>query len=88
MSSVVSDTHAALWYLSDDPRLSRSATAAFERAVSAGSPIFVPTICLVEATYLFERSRIDPRIYQVIGAALRDDASSLRPVDLTMEVAQ
>ena len=58
MSAVVVDTHAAIWYLSADPRISAPAVSAMDAAVMAGSPVCVPSICLVETTYLVEKGRL------------------------------
>lgn len=59
MSGVVTDTHTVLWYLSADPRLSLRARAAMDAATVAGEPILVPTVCIVEATYLIEKNRVE-----------------------------
>jgi PIN domain nuclease of toxin-antitoxin system len=55
---LVVDTHAALWYLADDPALSARAAAAIDAATIAGEPIYMPAICLAEAIYLAEKGRI------------------------------
>ncbi|MFB2978382.1 hypothetical protein [Microseira sp. BLCC-F43] len=39
MTSVVTDTHALIWYIFDLDRLSEAALTAFEQAVNAGNPI-------------------------------------------------
>ena len=44
---LVVDTHAALWYLADDPALSVRAAAALDAITIAGRPIYVPAICVV-----------------------------------------
>lgn len=54
MSAAVSDTHAVVWYLASDNRLSALAILAFDVAAHDGEPIWVPSICLVELTYLTE----------------------------------
>lgn len=46
MPSVVVDTHTIVWYLSAD---------ALDSATAAGERIHVPSICLVELTYLVEK---------------------------------
>ena len=52
------DTHSALWYLSDDSALSGRAAAVLDETTSAGQPIYLPAICLVEAIYLCEKGKI------------------------------
>lgn len=39
MLQAVADTHAVIWYLYDDRRLSAAARATFEEAVRAGLPL-------------------------------------------------
>ncbi len=58
MPAVVVDTHTIVWYLSADPRLSASAADALYAATAAGEGIHVPSICLVELTYLVEKGRL------------------------------
>lgn len=70
MSSVVVDTHAAIWYLSVDPRISAPAIQAMEKAVQSGDPIYVPSICLVEATYLVEKGRLPQIAFDLLVRAI------------------
>jgi PIN domain nuclease of toxin-antitoxin system len=55
MPGVAVDTHAIVWYLSGDPRLSAKAQEALDSATAAGELIHVPSICVVELTYLVEK---------------------------------
>ena len=48
-SALVADTHAAIWFLARNPSLSRVAWAALNQTAEAGEPIYIPTICVVEA---------------------------------------
>lgn len=57
MSSVVSDTHALLWYLSNSTNLSAAALNAFDQAEKNGFLIYVPAIVIVELRYLVEKGR-------------------------------
>jgi PIN domain nuclease of toxin-antitoxin system len=88
MTAIVSDTHAFIWYLANDSWLSRNAEAAFESASVQGNRIYMPTICLVEATYLVEKGRITQRQLLDLIQALEDGGSPFEPVDLTLQVAQ
>ena len=54
MSAVAVDTHAIVWYLSKDKRLSGRATEALDHASASGDYIYVPSICLV-GTHVFAR---------------------------------
>ena len=87
MSAVVADTHTILWYLSADARLSRRAKEAMEGATSESEPIYVPTICIVEATYLTEKKRIELHALARLRRALRQPDSAFEPVPLTADIA-
>ena len=44
MSDLVSDTHTAIWYFANSPRLSPTAKSALNNAVQQGATIYLPTI--------------------------------------------
>jgi PIN domain nuclease of toxin-antitoxin system len=58
MPAVVADTHAIVWYLTNSPRLSPAAAQALDDASAAGDSILIPSISLVELTYLVEKGRV------------------------------
>ena len=60
MLKAVADTHALLWYLQNDPRLSQTANQIFDDADTAGDQIGISSISLAEIVYLSEKSRIPP----------------------------
>jgi PIN domain nuclease of toxin-antitoxin system len=80
MASVAADTHAILWFLEDDKRLTSAAGAALEGA----QRIFVPSICLVEIIYLVEKGRLDAAVLPRLLAELDRPATTLElaPLDL------
>jgi PIN domain nuclease of toxin-antitoxin system len=86
MSGVVSDTHAQLWYLANDARLSRNAGEAFESSIQDGK-IYVPSICVVEAAYLVEKGRISEAHWVQIVRIVEED-SPFEPVELTIQIAK
>jgi len=65
MTAVAADTHAALWFLENDNRLSLIAGGALD----AAQRILLPSVCLVEITYLVEKGRLHeavmPRILAI-----------------------
>jgi PIN domain nuclease of toxin-antitoxin system len=84
MVSVVADTHAIVWHLTDPARLGRGARRAFA-AIDAGRWLCqVPVITLVEVWLLHERGRLR------IGAAQLLDALTGHPgyAILSLDVAQ
>jgi PIN domain nuclease of toxin-antitoxin system len=83
MPAVVVDTHTIVWYLSADPRLSANAAAVLEAATAEGERIHVPSICLVELTYLVEKGRLPLAARDRLVQALDDPALPcvLAPLD-------
>jgi PIN domain nuclease of toxin-antitoxin system len=63
MLHAVADTHAIIWYLYDDPRLSAAAREAFEETRLAGGWIGFSTITLAEIIYLIEKRRIHREVF-------------------------
>jgi PIN domain nuclease of toxin-antitoxin system len=76
-TGLVLDTHTSIWYLVGDRRLSRIALQAIREIISAGERCYVPSICLVEATYLAEKGRIPQPDFSELIRALDDPDSSL-----------
>jgi len=83
MSGVVVDTHSIVWYLSRDSRLSLKARDVLRSKTGAGEVIYVPSICLVELTYLAEKGRLPNVARDELIRALDDPAilCSLAPLD-------
>ena len=85
-SAVVADTHVAVWYLLNDPRLSKAANRALDQATGEGDPIFVSAISLVELTYLVEEGRVPAAALYLLRSAMLDSDSSfeIAPIDLAI----
>jgi len=49
------DTHALIWYLYDDPRLSKKARDMLEKAASSSDQIACSALTLAEILYLQEK---------------------------------
>ena len=83
MEAVLADTHAILWYLTADLRISRAATAAMDSATAAGDPIFVSAITMVEIQYLVEKGRLTADDRRIVKAAIDDvqNPARLIPID-------
>jgi PIN domain nuclease of toxin-antitoxin system len=52
------DTHALIWYLYDDPRLSKNARDMLEKTASSNDHVACSALTLVEVLYLQEKERI------------------------------
>lgn len=85
MRAVAADTHAALWYLEDDSRL----TATANEALDGADRILLPSVCLVEITYLVEKGRLDAAVLPRLFAELdhSDITLTLAPLDLGVVLA-
>jgi PIN domain nuclease of toxin-antitoxin system len=54
----VADTHTAIWFLSDDRRLSVAAGTVLDTADAGGDQVGVSSITVAELVYLIEKGRI------------------------------
>lgn len=89
MSSIVTDTHALIWYVNDTNDLSADALDAFEVAERSGSLIHVPAIVIVELRYLVEKARdITESDYQTIVGLLKNPQSAVTLAPLDLAVAE
>src|SRR5438477_202429 len=86
MPSAVVDTHTIIWYLAEEPKLSRVAAAHLDRATHDGDPIFVPAICLVEIIYLVEKGKLAETMRQLLLDALDDPGSPARLVPMDRDI--
>jgi PIN domain nuclease of toxin-antitoxin system len=86
MIAGVADTHAALWYLFGDPRLSASAKSAFDAAASSRRKIVLSVISLAEVVYLVEKNRLPASAYADLQAARRDPDHVLQEAPVTAEI--
>lgn len=83
MSRFVSDTHALLWHVTDDPRLSSEASRALKNADLGIDQVLVPGIVLVETVYLVERGTISIDLVERLLALLANERGgyALAPLD-------
>jgi len=88
MIAAVADTHAVVWYLYDDKRLSPEVGAFIDGAARRGDAIGVSPITLVEIVYLAEKGRIQPQTLALVATALQSSDSVLVEVPLDLNVAQ
>jgi PIN domain nuclease of toxin-antitoxin system len=82
----VADTHAALWYLFDDKRLSRDAGEFMDRAAATRAVIALSTISLAEVVYLVEKNRLPLSAYDDLKRALDDSRHVPKEEPVTMEI--
>ena len=72
MTSLVADTHAAIWYYFGSPELSADALRAMDDAIQTGGWVVLSAISLVEVAYLVEKRRLPVGTYENLIAALED----------------
>lgn len=88
MIAGVADTHAAIWFLFGDPRLSRTALSFFDQAAMARRKIVLSPISLAEVVYLVEKDRLPRSAFDDLQAALNNPNHVLDEAPFTAEVAQ
>ncbi|ODS32453.1 MAG: PIN domain protein [Candidatus Scalindua rubra] len=54
----VTDTHALLWWFTNNPKLGTNVSAIFEKCEKGENVIFVPSIVIAEALSIFDKKRI------------------------------
>jgi PIN domain nuclease of toxin-antitoxin system len=86
MISAIADTHAVIWYLYDDARISEKAKRIIEETKDKGDQIGISTITLVEIVYLVEKRRINMEAFAKLNSELKDNQSVLREIPLTNKI--
>jgi PIN domain nuclease of toxin-antitoxin system len=84
----VADTHAVIWYLFQDKRLSETARVTIENAANEGNQIALSAITLAEIIYLNERDRIPADTLPRLTSALIARTSVLIDVSFDRNVAE
>jgi PIN domain nuclease of toxin-antitoxin system len=88
MSQYVTDTHALLWHLYNNPKLSSVAKIIFEQTDAGNDEIFIPAIVLVEIIYLTEKKRIPADAVQKSLDLLTSDTDNYHIAPLDAFVAR
>lgn len=87
MLRAVADTHAIIWYLYDDVRLSHRARDLIEHAAAIGDQIGLSAITLAELVYLTEKDRMHPSVLQRLFDALDESDAVLRELPFDRAIA-
>jgi PIN domain nuclease of toxin-antitoxin system len=88
MIAAVADTHAALWYLYADHRLSPVAKSVIDHAAARGRQIGISSVTLAELVYLIEKNRLPAHVYGGLEAALDDPLHAFIEVPCTKTVVR
>jgi len=86
MIAGVADTHAAIWFLFGDHRLSAIAKDFFDKAAAARRKIALAPISLAEVVYLTEKNRLPASAFDDLRAALSNPNHVLQEAPFTAEV--
>ena len=78
----VTDTHALIWYMTDDPNLSPEARLIFEKADTGQENVFIPCIVFFELLYLVEKNRISVDFDSVVSMVSSSDNYGVEPLCL------
>ncbi len=88
MKRYVTDTQCLLWYLAEDRHLPRPARAIFAKMEEGRAQVLVPSITLVEATFLLQRERVSRDVVERLLSLTQDQNDSIYVVPLDLEVAK
>lgn len=88
MIGAVADTHAIIWYIFADRRLSETARTTIEHIAVEGNQVAFSSITLAEIVYLSERERIAPETFERLLQAVDREDSVLIEVPFDRHIAQ
>lgn len=84
----LADTHALIWHLLGNTKLSTEAKRPFEKADRGEAVIFISTISLAEIIYLKDRNRIPENFFMALRQILSMGKDrSYQTVDLSADIA-
>lgn len=88
MLAAVADTHAVLWYIFSNPRLSSTAKLFMDTANGDGDQIGISSITLFEMVYLIEKGRIPAESLSRVAIALDEPGNLFLEVVPDLNVAR
>jgi PIN domain nuclease of toxin-antitoxin system len=88
MILAVADTHVVIWYLYDDPRLSKRAGEFLEAAYKRGDQIAISSITMIEMVYLIEKGRIQSEAFSIVGRAIDEPDGLFVEVPVNIGIAR
>ena len=88
MIVAVADTHAVIWYLSSNPRLSATAKEFMDVARADRNQIGISSVSVVEIVYLIEKGKIPVESLTALAAALEKLPRVLTDIPLDLKTAR
>lgn len=87
MIRAIADTHAIIWYLFEDERLSRTAKEFMDDAAQDGEQIGISAISLTEIVYLVEKAKINPETLERLLQSIEAGSAALVEIPVTGKIA-
>ena len=78
----VTDTHAIIWHVTDDPKLSPAAKKVFEETDSGRDRVFIPCIVFFELLYLTEKRKVSIDFNSFVAAISSSENYKVEPLCL------
>lgn len=78
----VLDTHALVWYLTDDAKLSARAASLIEQSERGGLNMVIPTIVLAELLTIVEKKRVPLAMTTILDWMIACAGVLVSPLDL------
>jgi PIN domain nuclease of toxin-antitoxin system len=88
MSQYVTDTHALIWHLTGNSKLSKKAKDIFQNADNGMHQIIIPSIVLIEMVYLTEKERISNSSFEKVFQLLDNVDGSYEEASLNKETVK
>lgn len=88
MITAVIDTHALIWYLYDDSRLSKVARSFMEATADNQDQIALSSITLIEMVYLIEKGKIASESLSIVAEELDDSGSIFIEIPVDLQIAR
>jgi PIN domain nuclease of toxin-antitoxin system len=88
MLRAVADTHAIIWYIFGNSRLSTTARNIIEQAAIDGDQVAFSSITLAEIVYLSEKGRISTLTFERLLAAIDATDAVLIEVPFDRQISQ
>jgi PIN domain nuclease of toxin-antitoxin system len=84
----VADTHALIWYIYSDPRLSVAARQFMDAAYQSRNQLGISSITLIEMVYLIEKGRIQVESFSRVARGLGEPNSLFVEIPVDVNIAR
>ena len=88
MFVTVADTHALIWYIYTDRRLSVKAKQFIDNAYKSGNQIGISSITLIEMVYLIEKGRIQAESFSRVVRKLQEMNSLFVEIKVDLDIVR